>query len=142
MKNHRGLTAADVAEQSNQSALAQFLRRAVEQAEFGSVTLCENPNLPISDLNEAPAHGGNKGNDAHSHIIMNGEGIYNSSCNYDDFGVPTDNEVEMEEEIVSEGQSLNFSAASKDSMKVQGAKRSFDESEEIEHFHKRRCTGM
>ena len=136
MKNHRGLTAVDVAQQSNHSALAQYLCRAVEQFEYGSITPFDSPNLPISDLSSDLASGGNDGDTSHS-IIMNGEEIYNSSCTGDDTG----GEIEMEEETILEDQSLSNNFESNQVPKFIGVKRSFNECEELEHFHKRRCTG-
>lgn len=141
IKNHRGLTAADAAEQSNQPALAQYLRRALEQAEFGSITPCDNPCLPISDLSGDQGFVGCREVNGHS-IVMNGEEIYHSSSQKNVFQAETDNEMEMDEEMVCGNQAFPGHEPSPGHLKVIGVKRSFDEYEEFEQFQKRRCTGV
>ncbi|KAH9513972.1 hypothetical protein Btru_031870 [Bulinus truncatus] len=144
MKNYRGLNPSELADQSNHSALAQYLKRAMEHAEHTDLherSLMQNssalaphvnsqnvPHFKFTDLHFPFKEEQNK---LYSHILMNGERISNSY---------SADSVEMEEDEVDMtdvSSSIVSGAADKS---FGGTKRSVEDEEDVDsHLHKRRC---
>ncbi|CAL1540704.1 unnamed protein product [Lymnaea stagnalis] len=153
MKNHRGLIPAELAEQYNHFALAQYLKGALEYAERGSQGKTHCDPLPITDWNNRNTNPNSSvqpspysyttqpkfsegHNPTHSHnIFMNGEGIYTNF---------TKDSVEMEESE-SEMAETSPDFGSSDNIALDkmfgGMKRSFDYDSDdgSSHINKRRC---
>ncbi|XP_012936490.1 protein VAPYRIN isoform X2 [Aplysia californica] len=149
LKNHRGMTPVELAEESGYHALAQYLRRAYEQSEYGGTTITREPHsLPLSELNPPTVCTNQTGvqfapsdsDRLHPYISMNGEVINNSGSR----AAPQDSmdlgDSEMQD---SDRPSIPefFLHGDNKASGFGGTKRSFDSEDDDLNSNKRRCFG-